>query len=163
MPRSVCTSLLGPEFDDFLFAPLGDEKNGMRLSVVSALARLEFDPWQEAAKLAALPEATATERLASLIALLPNEPSVQQNFDTIAARLVALLPDRACSNTAPLKTLLNARKVFNSWTVICVMLMALALGAQWIVASHQLSEQIDKTHTPVSKTISPQAPSGPAR
>ena len=125
----------------------------MRLSVLSALAQLEVDPWQEAAKLAGLPGATATERLASLIALLPNEPSVHRNPETIAARLVALLPRRASSNTAALKTLIGAGKVTHSWAVIYVILMVLALGTEWIVVSHQPSRQVDKAHTPVSGTI----------
>jgi hypothetical protein len=55
MSRSLSAPLIGPEFDDFLFAPLGEERNGMRLSVISALSRLEVDPWQEAASLAELP------------------------------------------------------------------------------------------------------------
>jgi hypothetical protein len=107
MSRSVCAPLLGPEFDDFLFAPLGGEINGMRPSVLSALAGLEVDPWQEAAKLAGLPGATATARLASLIALLPNESSVHRDPNTIAAGLVARLPRRVSSNFAPLKALLG--------------------------------------------------------
>jgi hypothetical protein len=41
---------LGPEFENFLFAPIGEDSNGMVLSVLSALARLDIDPWQEAAK-----------------------------------------------------------------------------------------------------------------
>jgi hypothetical protein len=157
MSCSVCASLLGPEFDNFLFAPLGEERNGMRLSVLSALARLEVDPWQEAAKLAGLPGATATERLASLIALLPNEPSMHREADTIAARLVALLPCRASSNTAPHKTLISAGKATHSWAVIYVILMVLALGTEWIAASHQPLAQVDKTLPPVSGTISPQS------
>jgi hypothetical protein len=36
-------SLLGPEFDDFLFATIGEQGNGMLLSVASALARLDAD------------------------------------------------------------------------------------------------------------------------
>jgi hypothetical protein len=70
MVHSQSACLLGPEFDDFLFAPLGEEKNGMLLRVVSALARLDLDPWQETTSLARLPKETATERLAALIAAL---------------------------------------------------------------------------------------------
>lgn len=159
MTRSVSASLLGPEFDDFLFAPLGEERNGMPLSVLSALARLEVDPWQEAAKLARLPGATATERLASLIASLPDEPSTHRDPGTIAARLVALLPRCASSsNTAPLKTLLGAGAAAHSLTVIYVMLMVLALGIQWFVVSRQLPAPVDKTHSPISGTISPRTP-----
>jgi hypothetical protein len=32
--------LIGPEFDEFLCAPIGDDRNGTGLSVLSALARL---------------------------------------------------------------------------------------------------------------------------
>jgi hypothetical protein len=55
MTRPASVSALGSEFDDFLFAPIGEDGNGMLLSVLSALARLGFDPWEEAAKLAQLP------------------------------------------------------------------------------------------------------------
>jgi hypothetical protein len=43
MTRSARVSVLTPEFDDFLFAPIGEDKNGMLLRVVSALARLDVD------------------------------------------------------------------------------------------------------------------------
>ena len=52
-------SALAAEFDDFLFASIGEERNGMLLSVVSALARLNVDPWQGAANLAQLVTAVA--------------------------------------------------------------------------------------------------------
>jgi hypothetical protein len=55
MMRAASTPYLGSQFDDFLFAPIGEEENGMLLSVVSALARLDLDPWQEAASLTGLP------------------------------------------------------------------------------------------------------------
>ena len=54
-------SSLASEFDNFLLAPIGDDNNGMQLSVLSALARLNVDPWEQAATLALLP-ADAVER-----------------------------------------------------------------------------------------------------
>jgi hypothetical protein len=68
MISSVSISVLGAEFDDFLFAPIGKDRNGTPLSVLSALARLDIDPWQEADKLSQLPGETAVQRLTSLIA-----------------------------------------------------------------------------------------------
>ena len=82
MTRSIMASQLGSEFDDFLFASIGDDGNGMLLSVLSALARLDVDPRQEAADLAQLPVATALERLTSLIAALPDAPSVRRDPGT---------------------------------------------------------------------------------
>ena len=90
---------LGPEFDDFLFAPIGEEPNGMSLSVVSALARSNVDPWQEAARLARLPVQAATQRLTSLIAALPGR---QIDGGAIAARLIALLPRAGATAPEPL-------------------------------------------------------------
>ena len=49
--------------NDFLFAIVGAEANGMTLSVVSVFARLGNDPWQEASRLALLPRLEATESL----------------------------------------------------------------------------------------------------
>jgi hypothetical protein len=64
-------SLLHSEPNDFLFASVGDEQNGMPLNVISALTRLGIDPWEEAARLAALLKALAAEALAPVIARLP--------------------------------------------------------------------------------------------
>jgi hypothetical protein len=98
-------SQLGPEFDNFLFAPIREDSNGMLLSVLSVLARLDIDPWQEAAKLSGLPGGAATQRLASLIAALPDESSADPDPATVAARLVALLPRPANPNIPSRATL----------------------------------------------------------
>jgi hypothetical protein len=83
------------DFDAFLFASVGEERNGMRLTVVSALARRGLDPWQEAHRLAAMSKPTAADRLAQLIALLPSGASAASDMHAIAARLVELLPKPA--------------------------------------------------------------------
>ena len=87
-----------------------------------------------------------------MIALMPNESSMHRDPDTIAVRLVALLPRRASSNNVPLKTLIGAGKMSDSWIVIVVILTALALGAECVVASHQAFGQADKAQTQVSGT-----------
>jgi len=81
--------------NEFLFAAVGTEANGMTLSVVSLLARQGSDPWQEAGRLAGLPKAEATESLSRIIASLPTSVWSQQSATTIAARLIALLPKQA--------------------------------------------------------------------
>ena len=80
------------EFSDFLFASLGEEENGMTLSVVSALARLGFDPWREAARLADLPRPQAVAALAGSFDQLPH--GLDGQFDHVgqATRLISLLP-----------------------------------------------------------------------
>ena len=88
-------TLLKSEFNDFLCATIGDEKNHAALTLLSVLSRQGVDPWQEAAKLNRLPRVTATQRLATLIAALPNGGWAKADAVPIAARLVALLPRRA--------------------------------------------------------------------
>ncbi len=92
MTHAALAPLIGPEFDKFLCAPIGEDRNGTTLSVLSALARLDVDPWQEAASLARMPRQTATERLTALIVALPDEPTADIPAKTIAADLIALLP-----------------------------------------------------------------------
>jgi hypothetical protein len=130
---------IGSDFDAFLSAQIGEERNGMTLSVISALARLGLDPWQEAAQLDSLPDVKATERMASLIAALPDAPAAHGNSGTIAAHLIALLPRRSVSSTAPRKTLLNADEAtqFRAGTYMYVCLMLFMLAAQWIVSGVQ--------------------------
>jgi hypothetical protein len=83
------------QFNEFLFASIGPEGNGMPLSVVSALARLEIDPWQEAARLADLPKERAAAALDGLIRRLPAGGWDEAETPTIVARLIELLPRRA--------------------------------------------------------------------
>ena len=54
---------LGIEFDDFLFASVGANKNGMLLSVLSALAQSDVNPGQEAAEPAGLPEENGDQKI----------------------------------------------------------------------------------------------------
>jgi hypothetical protein len=60
---------IGSEFDAFLFAPVGEDRNGLPLRIVSLLGRLDLDPWQEASTLATLPAEAAAPKLASLSCL----------------------------------------------------------------------------------------------
>jgi hypothetical protein len=93
MTRSCSYSPLGSEYDDFLFAPIGVDRNGMLLSVVSLLGRMDLDPWEEAARLAGLSAQSAAQKLALFLRALPN-PMPQLDPDGAAARLIALLPRR---------------------------------------------------------------------
>jgi len=85
-------SLIHSEFNDFLFALVGEEKNGKELTVLSALVRLGFDPWSEAARLSELTEEAATSALAAAISALPEGDWKGLNARSIAVRLVDRLP-----------------------------------------------------------------------
>jgi hypothetical protein len=90
--RDACFALIRSELNEFLFAPIGPEHNGMTLSVVSGLARLGVDPWEEAARLANLPVPDATDKLARTIALISGGGWRRGDAEQIAARLIRLLP-----------------------------------------------------------------------
>lgn len=83
---------LDTAFNGFLQAPIDEDRGERLLSVLSALARLDLDPWQEAEELAALSPEAAIRRLAAAISKLPDASRVQRNPATIAPRLIALLP-----------------------------------------------------------------------
>jgi hypothetical protein len=85
------TALLRTDLNDFLFTSIADDANGMPLTMLTALARTGADPWAEAAALAALSRETATQKLISLLAKVPNGPAPGADTLSLAARLVALL------------------------------------------------------------------------
>jgi hypothetical protein len=91
----------GPEFDDFLFAPVGEDRNGLPLSIVSLLGRLDLDPWLEAASLADQPAEAAVQRMAALLAALPVPSLKRADPGAMAARLIALLPRRSDPKARP--------------------------------------------------------------
>ena len=78
----------------FLFAPVCEEANGMQLSVLSALARMDVDPWEEATRLAAMPTAIAERTLVSTLDRVLGKNSNPSEMKVVAARLVQLLPQR---------------------------------------------------------------------
>lgn len=102
----------------------------MPLSVLSALARLDLDPWKEAAELSDLPRETATQRLAALIVRLPGGRWTQTDSREIAHRLIEHLPRRSSpavplvekAHGLPKKTRSPAAKI-----LICGALAGIAL------------------------------------
>jgi hypothetical protein len=88
------TALQRSDLNQFLFADVGTEANGMTLSVVSVLARLGSDPWREADRLAELPKAEAADSLARMIAGMPRSLWDLPSAVAIAVRLTGLLPSR---------------------------------------------------------------------
>ena len=91
-------------YNAFLHAEVGEEANGIKLTVLTALTRLGVDPWVEAARLADLPRDVAVTALAASIARLPPlSPGgtwKTADAEAIAARLANFLPTHS---TAPLQ------------------------------------------------------------
>jgi hypothetical protein len=151
MPHAALASILGREFDNFLYASIDEDKSGKLLSVLSALARLDVDPWREAAKLARLPEKAATERLTELIAALPDEASAHRSAGTIAIRLVALLPRGVGPMAvAPRQPSPDAGLMTNPRWAGYAILLALTLFAVCDLLSSRSSTPVDNPHPPPS-------------
>jgi hypothetical protein len=156
MSNSVAAFLGRSDFDAFLYAPIAaDRDNGMQLSVLSALARQDVDPWEEAASLAKLPTAIATEKLTALLAVLPGL-TARLDHAAIAARLIALLPRAhtnirspgACRGAARASGVLSVRDI-----VIYGISILLVLSVHWLVASHVAASQPSIAPAPMSSTV----------
>ena len=78
--------------DEFLFAEVGTEANGSALTILSTLARLDQDPWAEAARWAQLPKAAGIDCLAQCISRMPLGRQALANAVATASRLILLLP-----------------------------------------------------------------------
>jgi len=88
-------------YNAFLFAAVGEEEFGLPLTVLTALTRLGFDPWREAARLSELPRETAARVFAVTIAMLPVGNWKVSESEAIATRLVSCLPGRTAPPAVP--------------------------------------------------------------
>jgi hypothetical protein len=162
MTPPASTFGLGTEFDAFLFAPTGAERNGMPLSVVSLLARMDLDPWQEAASLAALPAETAARKLAAWLEALPESIPKQADTSTTAARLIALLPRRPAavtrSSAAAVGAVLATPPRALVSTILFAIYMILMVGAQIAFLRREPPALADTVHAPASPTVPSETP-----
>jgi hypothetical protein len=126
-------SLGHSEFNDFLFALVGQENNGCDLTVLSALTRLGVDPWREASRLSALPKDMASQALAVTIGLLPQgDWSASEAWPT-AVRLIDLLPKRGVPKILPAQSEPRWRAVMRAkpmlwWIAALAALLLFALS-----------------------------------
>ena len=160
MTHSASAAVERSQFDDFLFAPIGQEQNGMVLSVLSALARLDVDPWGEAESLARMSSDAATERMRVLVAALPGEASHRADPDAVATRLVALLPRRQISKSTSVKKAPGPTVVtIDRRVLVFCVLMGFMLGVQLLARSVQPQVPTDGGRGSAPSVV--QAPSPP--
>jgi len=86
-------------FDPFLYAAVGEDRNGNPVTVLSTLARLGLEPWDAAADLASLTRAEARTRLGGMLARFGDVPALGRDHAAITLRLIELLP-KATGRTA---------------------------------------------------------------
>jgi hypothetical protein len=157
---AASVSFFKPEFGDFLYAAIAADRNEMPLTVLSALSRLDVDPWKEAAELSELPKDAATQRLASLIGRLPGGRWSVADSKAIADRLVELLPRRSRSSVQSGRKAQGPQQMTGS--PVLLICAALALVALIIATSCQRSTRSDETDAPAYSRASPPQTSGPS-
>jgi hypothetical protein len=137
--NSTAAIPIDTRFDGFLFAVIGQSKSGMAITVMSALARLNFDPWTKAAELSALSNVAAAHKLKSLVVGLPDFIPTDSESSAID-RLVILLPDCGTvhkrAEAASFGILTNARML-----IVYVTLLAVMFGAEHLWDSTKSQNQ----------------------
>lgn len=93
MPGTHVLNPHPPEFERFLYASVGEDRRGSVVTVLSALARLNLDPWTEAADLAALGREAAATRFALLLSRVRDVPALGQDHGAVGRELTRLLPE----------------------------------------------------------------------
>jgi hypothetical protein len=101
LPRETPHGWVDPVFDKFLYAQLGEEANGMQVSVLSVLARQNVDPWEVAQQLTSLPREQAIRFMTPFLAHIPTGSPNRIPPEELAARLVTMLPLQDTSNRKP--------------------------------------------------------------
>lgn len=146
------------EFNPFLFASVGEDGAGVDITVLSALARLGFDPWGEAARLADLPKEAATQALTATIALLPPGSWKAAEVRGIAVRLIDSLPRRGIPFISPVRSTAPRQEASapkaKAGPAIWLICAAVAIG-WFFVASYLASDQAFERAPGAVTTTSP--------
>ena len=139
MPKSNVLHPDGSDFDGFLHAYVGADRNGTEITVISTLARLGLDPWREASELAGLSSGAARMRLSAILARFKDIPGLNCENEAVARKLVSLLPDRTAPQSASQIKLHQGAG--QAWTIATVTVLAIFLavlanmlipGASWL-------------------------------
>jgi len=135
-------SLGHSEYNDFLFAAVGEDKIGMPLTVLTALARLGVDPWLEAARLADLSKEAALLAFTATIARLPEGDWKAADAGAIAARLLKWLPGKSVKAvpTVPVRRSIGGRLKLGvaPWMVWAALAVAILVVTVYLQADHNL-------------------------
>ena len=162
MLPSTVVGYPGSAFNNFLYAAVGDDNNGMVLTVLSALARQNVDPWEEAADLSRLPRETARTKLVAMLGALPGQSSLVDRT-AIAGRLIPLLPRHSETSGAgegDMQSMLVAKRSLHPRDLsLMLVYLALMLFGQWVLSdSPATPSEASAVAAPLSPAVAP-APS----
>jgi hypothetical protein len=130
-------SLAYSEFNAFLFAQIGEEKSGLPLTVLSALARRGLDPWEEAARLANLPKEAAVSALTAAIAGVSEGTWNTASAQPMATHLVGWLPTREAGTGGSQESQPTEQQASKAqpWLVWLASGLALLVLALWLLGN----------------------------
>ena len=113
----------GSDYDAFLFAEVGEDRTGAAVTVLSALARLDLEPWTEARALSRMDPEDARARLKMHFEAITDIPALALATQGRAAKLVSLLPKHAPIRVSKPFEAGNTRlpKLSMSWKTMAVL------------------------------------------
>lgn len=147
-----------PQYNSFLFAPIYEEASGNQLSVLSALVRLNVDPWEQAGYLAAMPRADAARVVATTLNLVSGKTWGPEEAQVIATRLVRLLPQ---SNGAVAPATLEVTDARTQRTNYWLMWLCFAIAMSFF-SSHQQAAKTDTGAPTSTSSVTSQSKNGGA-
>jgi len=130
-PTLDLLDLQKPEFERFLYASVGADRNGSVVTALSTLARLNLEPWVEAAELAALGREAARVRLGLLLSRFRDVPELRRNHGSVAQDFARLLPERPVR--VPAVPGAAIKKTALSWGVIWTVMAVVFFMAQMLL------------------------------
>jgi hypothetical protein len=145
MPGRDALTLRNSGFDAFLFSEVGAQQNGLELTVLSVLARLDKDPWVQAAEWARMPHRATIASLTHSIAQMPLCQSDLNDAPQTSERLVLLLPQQPGSGRKKSAAFFNFKTP--EWlplAIFCVTL-GLAVAAGTLAAPPSTPTQVTQT------------------
>ncbi len=120
-----------PEFERFLYASVGEDRNGYVVTVLSTFARLDLDPWMETAELVRLKRDAAQKRLGTLLARFRDVPTLASDHESVARDLSQLLPEGPVSGytTRTTSTAADAHSGLSGviWVVLSIVFVILPM------------------------------------
>jgi hypothetical protein len=143
-------SIPPPQYDEFLFAVACDNPDGTQISVLSALARMDADPWEEAARLSAMPKKDAEKVIISLLHRTSGHSCSPSEDAAIATRLVQILHGEDGAGSASATAGNSGAQFPKQWLVWLSFAIAISVFStrhqQTTTASASISEsQTDET------------------
>lgn len=124
----------------------------MQLSVLSALVRLNVDPWAEAIRLAAMTKGEAQRTLVSTLNLVSGQSRSQSEAEALATQLVQLLPQTGGEGPTSAKKMIA--EIWAQGTNYWLVWLFFAMALSFLSPHHQATTTKSDVSSSASSTAS---------